>query len=139
MLSTNHQRPIAFCYLANLTVALMAALWLIPTYGAIGAAIAGLTADVMIGLGVLPLVAARFLGLSMLQVYRELGLSLLVLLPVTVGVILLGPFLSSWGTAVLIISFGLIPVLAPRLLASSDWVMWGRGRNLSDGVRDRVS
>src|SRR5207244_13159192 len=89
MLSTNHQRPVALCYLMNVTLALMAALWLIPNYGATGAAIAGLSADVVVGLGVLPVVLARFMSVSVLQVYREVGITLLAVLPITSGVFLL--------------------------------------------------
>lgn len=107
LLATNHHRAIAFWSLANAAITVGMAAWLAGKQGAVGVALAGLVGDLVCGIAVFPALASSFLKVSAVQVYREIGLAAVMLLPLAGIAVLMSMLLTGWWSVATFLLLGM--------------------------------
>lgn len=85
LLAANHHQQIVPWALGRSALTFGLALWFAPRFGTIGVVAAGLVADVVCGLWVLPRSASSFLGLRPFSLHRDVALGALMVLPMAAG------------------------------------------------------
>jgi len=97
LLAANHHRMPARWSLANGAATIMLAFLLAPKYGVLGVSLATLLGDVLCGLLVYPKLTGNMLNFSVLHIYKDMLLMLLLLVPIIAVMAICGHFLHGWA------------------------------------------